>query len=388
MIADASRSTLEMELRNVSSGVVAGTPGAQIEMEALRSKNEVVDQGYARTYYPGVADPFRAVAIEVGSDAEISAINLTVPRLQRFRVTGNLVDGATGQPTGRSAGVYIEPMDPSAPGLPGVSFNRATGSFEVRDVPPGPYVVRATALAADPATTLSSTVRLRLEVTDHDVTGLLIPIRYGTAVTGRVSVEGLADVSSLTGYERIVMRLASTLTPQLGMLTSGKIAANGSFTFENVPAGDYRIHLDGLPPNAFVKSAAAGIKDMLQLPLSVGTVPPDPLAILLSPNAAQIAVDIVDRNQIAVPGIQAVLIPDQDRDRHDLFKTAVSDPSGHVLFQGIAPGDYKLFAWEDLEPYSYFDPDVLQKYAAEGKSIRLVESSKETVTAAVIPASP
>lgn len=30
--------------------------------------------------------------------------------------------------------------------------------------------------------------------------------------------------------------------------------------------------------------------------------------------------------------------------------------------RNVARGDYKLFAWEDIEPGAYNDPDVLRRY--------------------------
>jgi hypothetical protein len=51
----------------------------------------------------------------------------------------------------------------------------------------------------------------------------------------------------------------------------------------------------------------------------------------------------------------------------------------------IAPGDYKLFAWEDLEPGEYNDPDFIRKYEALATPVRVSESSNLTVEVKVIP---
>ena len=85
-------------------------------------------------------------------------------------------------------------------------------------------------------------------------------------------------------------------------------------------------------------------------------------------------------------GTQAFLIPDQLRDRRDLYKSAVTGTDGRFTIRGITPGDYRLFAWEDIEPYSYFDPEVLKSYERLGKRVRIRESSKESVEMTIIPA--
>src|SRR5438093_1127587 len=80
--------------------------------------------------------------------------------------------------------------------------------------------------------------------------------------------------------------------------------------------------------------------------------------VVISANAGQVqGVAMNDRQQPA-PGIQAILIPDRTRDRIDLYKTAITDQSGRFTMTGIPPGDYKVFAWEAIEQFGYFDPDL------------------------------
>ena len=55
--------------------------------------------------------------------------------------------------------------------------------------------------------------------------------------------------------------------------------------------------------------------------------------------------------------------------------------------RGLAPGDYKLFAWEGLENYGYFDPDVMRRAEALGKPVHVGESSKMVVEGKIIPLS-
>src|SRR5947207_13952774 len=49
------------------------------------------------------------------------------------------------------------------------------------------------------------------------------------------------------------------------------------------------------------------------------------LDIILSANAAEIEGTILDRERKPAASVQAVLIPDRERDRPDLYSTAVSD---------------------------------------------------------------
>ena len=86
-------------------------------------------------------------------------------------------------------------------------------------------------------------------------------------------------------------------------------------------------------------------------------------------------------------GVQAVLIPDQDRTRQDLYKMANTDPEGRFTLRGITPGDYRLFAWEDIEPFSYFDATSLRQYEQQGKLVHIKEAASDSVDVKIIPAS-
>jgi hypothetical protein len=54
--------------------------------------------------------------------------------------------------------------------------------------------------------------------------------------------------------------------------------------------------------------------------------------------------------------------------------------------RGYAPGSYTVFAWEEIEPYSWFDPAVIEKHANKGVAVQLNESETATLELRVIPA--
>jgi hypothetical protein len=54
--------------------------------------------------------------------------------------------------------------------------------------------------------------------------------------------------------------------------------------------------------------------------------------------------------------------------------------------RGVTPGAYKLFAWEALESFGYFDPEVMRRAEALGKPLHVGESSKLAVEGKIIPA--
>ena len=67
-------------------------------------------------------------------------------------------------------------------------------------------------------------------------------------------------------------------------------------------------------------------------------------------------------------------------------KTAISGEDASYLIDKLPPGDYKLFAWEDIEPYAYMDLDILRQYENRGTSVTVKESDKLNVEGKLIPA--
>jgi hypothetical protein len=164
-------------------------------------------------------------------------------------------------------------------------------------------------------------------------------------------------------------------------------AADGTFSLTKITPGNYRLVVNGLDPTMYIKDAHIDRTDVLQ-GIAIGNRVDGALEIVLSTNAGQFDGTIVDAAGKPVSGVQAVLIPDRLRNRSDLFKTATSGANGRFTMRGITPGDYKLFAWEDIEPFSYFDSDVLRPFEALGKTVRIQENSRETAEVKIIPATP
>jgi hypothetical protein len=89
---------------------------------------------------------------------------------------------------------------------------------------------------------------------------------------------------------------------------------------------------------------------------------------------------VIDSRGQPAPGVQVVLIPDENRFRTDLFRPVTSDAKGHFSIPAVTPGNYRLAAWEIIESYGFFDPELIKQAEQNGKPIRIAESSNQTVT--------
>jgi Carboxypeptidase regulatory-like domain len=386
-----------------------GPPNAILNLGGTTSSNEVPTKPYPTTYYPGTIDSSKASVIDIPPGTEMSAVDVVMSQLDLFRVRGRIIDSATGRAP-RNVNVSLVPRQtvgstPVLTSLPNTAppYNPATGTFELRDVAPGSYWVRAnmsTDLNAPiPANTNARTVndlltsvlgsqqttQIPLDVSNADVEGVTLVLAPGVSVAGRLRVEG-QDVASLDGYDRIRIQLRPTGSLNVGAPRPQPLNADGSFTIDNITPGEYRIFANMPRPDMYIKDARLDSTDLLNQPWVVSGPVSGTLSIVLANGAGQIEGNVVNDKSEPVRGIQAVLIPDRSRDRTELFRTATTDQNGHFTMRGIQPGDYKIFAWESIEQFSYYDADVLVPFEQKGKAVSIGESSKVTAEVKLIPA--
>jgi hypothetical protein len=54
--------------------------------------------------------------------------------------------------------------------------------------------------------------------------------------------------------------------------------------------------------------------------------------------------------------------------------------------KNLDPGEYKVFAWEDVEAGAYMDPEFVKPVESQGESVTIRENSKERLQLKLIPA--
>jgi len=372
--------------------------------------NEVPDRSFALTYYPGVRDARAAGLIDVNAGAELDGIDFIVPVQQLLRIRGRVTDSSTGQPppaVGLSL-AYRTLAGNSGAFSAGEKYNAKTGEFELRNVPPGSYLVQALALdqpaskdGADgqalvriAALATRPNARVPIEVSNADVDGVLLTLTAGVAVPGRITVDGM-PVSTIPGWDRIRVQLKPALESAFGpgMQPAAPIPqaprADGGFTIAGVSPGEFLVGpITGLPSGFSIKEARFGQADVLNQPLRFPGVPGSGLEIVLSSRASQLDGTVLDARSSPAAGARLVLVPDLQRNRTDLYKTALSDSSGRFVFRSVPPGDYRVFGWEALESYAYFDQDLLRRVDSQSVAVRISESAASSVTVSMIPANP
>ena len=64
----------------------------------------------------------------------------------------------------------------------------------------------------------------------------------------------------------------------------------------------------------------------------------------------------------------------------------MTDQNGGFKFQGLAPGDYYVAAWEDVDPGLLQSADFLNHFTSEASAITLAEGGHESRDLKPVPA--
>lgn len=349
---------------------------------------EMAPDNYVATFYPAATEATSAVPIEVGAGVQLRDIDIRLQKMRVVSVRGRVIDGRNSSPA-RDVAVMLSPRGAGfsyAARRASATRSNADGTFEIRGVPAGSYILsvnRSGRGRGRGRPDQSGVARLPVEIGESDVEGLEVVIRDPLELSGVVRMEPDEQVS-LRG-----MRL--TLIPADG-ITSGRASArmeeDAGFRVLGLIPDNYRLSVYGLPEGTYLKSARLGNQEVLEsgVDLTAG-VAPGPLQLLLSSRAAAVSGVVVDDDQQPAAGVTVTLVPDSDRwSQTHLFKTAGTDQNGMFRLSGIAPGDYELYAWEQIESGAHQDPEFLEPFTDDGASISVEENSLETVQLEMITA--
>jgi hypothetical protein len=165
------------------------------------------------------------------------------------------------------------------------------------------------------------------------------------------------------------------------------VEGDGAFT-SLLWAGNYRVRVNGLPSNTYVKSIRVGSADVLSDGLQWNGAADAPLEIVISSAVGEIEGVAVNSNLGTMANVIVALVPESLalRQRSDLYRTIQSDANGKFHLQTIPPGDYKVFAWEYTESNSWQNVEFMKTYEASGKPVRIVEGKNPPTQVTVVPA--
>jgi hypothetical protein len=132
----------------------------------------------------------------------------------------------------------------------------------------------------------------------------------------------------------------------------------------------------------FVQKAELEGRDVLASGVHLNHSPDQPLLITLAPDAATLQFTVRDDKRNAIHGARVVILPLGPVSQPILH--SFSDQSGNGRITGIPPGEYKVFAWDDVKDGEWTYPPFLSKYDSKGSRIRITPGASTTMELSAI----
>jgi hypothetical protein len=150
----------------------------------------------------------------------------------------------------------------------------------------------------------------------------------------------------------------------------------------------YRITAFNLPEGAYVKSVRLGNEETMDTGIDFTGGVAGAIDVVLGSNAGQVEGTVMSPKQEPAPGATVVLVPQiaARRDQFQFYKTTTSDQNGRFTIKNVDPGEYRAYAWEDVETGAYMDPDFIKPVENLGQAVSIHEGSREKLQLDMIPA--
>lgn len=378
---------------------------------------------YARTFFPGTTDAKSATRVKVTEGGDIAGIDINV-RGNAGRITGRVVTsivGPNGQP--QQAGTfYLLPRDTdSVSDTAGMNFpnsasDRTNGKFEIRGVTPGSY---------DLITVMSDGAngqamgRAHVDVGSGSLDEVTLNVQRGLTLKARLTLDTGAvpytmtapqqagggrgnNITAIGGFPsngaqspaaqvptpayRVTLRSMEAYAPPFDSAAQGNTTfdPSGVFVFPNVPDGRYTVAVASLPPNFYIADVRVGEKSVVDDGFIAGNLTGN-IDVTVSSKGAKVSGIVRDTDQNPVASALVVLVPAPARRQNPaLYKTATSDAKGNYNITGVAPGDYKLFAWDSIPGSTYMNAEFMTPYEERGQNISIMQGGSATADVLII----
>lgn len=337
-------------------------------------------------YFPASTDLDGASPIDL-VPGQREHVAFTLKRVPAFKLAGVI--------SGVSAYEHIGPpsiVDDSGQALIGIDrWDNQASTFEFPPIPAGRYIVQTYAVTADKHPALQrETITL-----DHNVTDLNFVLESGVSIAIVVRNElgphpqpsfcsgswGAAQGDSVDCSKISAMVNLMPVEGRAGQVSSQPTsAADPSLILNGVMPGKYIVRVIAMVAGHVHSVRSAGV-DLLRDPLVVssgGQAPP--IEVVLRDDGGSVKIRVRSDN-IPTNGrllLFSELAPNLPPINLDI------DSTGEREYGGLAPGDYKVFAFDSIDGLEYSNPEVMAKYRSKATTVTITSNGSTTATVDVI----
>jgi len=329
-------------------------------------------------YLPGVPDANSAQLITLAVGEERAGADILIGALRALNVSGTSV-GPGGAPMSNIMLVVVN-TGTGARIIAG-SGGARDGRFALSALPPGRYVLVGRAAENNAGETVEMPYFAETEfvLADQNLS-VTLQFERGTTIEGRIvppagaapgAVESVRlGAMPVDGYTAVVpARVVATTRP------------DGTFTFDGVGPGKWRVTGASLPPNWSLRSAMLGDRDTLDAPLEVRLGQPiADLSVTITDRPTAITGTIFDAAGQPTSEYSMVAFS-TDRALWTVPRRVSSvtrlSSDGRFTITGLPPGEYYLAVSADLDPVELSDPAFLESLVAAAIRVAIVEGERK-----------
>ena len=312
--------------------------------EALRPDRHRL-QPLPPTYYPDVTDPAKATVIEVVEGSETANIDIKVgPQLQTYSVSGRVVDSESGEPL-PNASISLQRVVVMANGS-STSYSADgaesdhQGNFRITNLRPATYQAY---LDGGEGSDLLPQAPVTFEVTDADVTDLVLKTSRGAQISGVVIFDGGRKAPLVEAL--VYMSVRDPANGGSGVVRLSPVAPNGSFESSS-----------GMPPGvvSFTVGTAGRYLNLRRVERD-GIAQPNSVSIQKGEHISGIRL-FVNYSSGGIRGSVRIIngtLPENARVTINATRADAGDPQfggggtqadarGNFLLEGLVPGNYEV----------------------------------------------
>jgi len=340
-----------------------------------------------KSYFPGTVDSNLAVPLTLRGGDSVDGTNFTIPVASSVHISGQVALQDAAPVSGMVRTFYLLPQDGRPIEVYPLEFTntvaptlgQTTSAFalELRGVPPGLYDLAP--FYMDSRNTYHSG-RTRIQIGTESLENITAVITPNVDVMGRFLSDAGNSFQRWSAFQ-LQLRAKDSSVPLMSRSVLATVAADGSFVIPNVFEGRYQVYLGtspgSIPSDLFISGMRQGALDIRNEGFVDVRGSMLPIEITIASGAGSI------QGMVEAPGggvpvhADVVLVPQAARRANVMFyDRTVIDDKGQFKFHGIAPGEYRVFAFEQLADTAEQNPAFLSRYETLGHAVTV--SSKST----------
>jgi protocatechuate 3,4-dioxygenase beta subunit len=333
-------------------------------------------------YFPGVPDAESAQMIALALGEERAGADILIGPLRALSVSGTSV-GPGGAPMRNIMVAVVNSATGTRIGSGGVIMPDTGGRFVLSALPPGRYTLmgRAAENGAGEGDAMPYFAETEFVLSDQNISGIVLQFERGATVTGRIVPPAGAPASDAAS-----VRLGVTPVDSYASLVPTRVVAttrrDGTFVFDGVGPGKWRVTGASLPAGWSLRSAMLGDRDTLDVPFEVRLGQPIAgLTVTMTNQPTELTGAVVDASGQPTSEY-SMLAFSAERTHWTTAPRRVSSAArlssdGRYRISGLPPGEYYLAVITDFTPGQLDDPSFLESLIPRAVKVAMGEGERK-----------